>query len=88
MMASTGDVDGVLLAAAAVVPPVGIAAGIVAGALGLTGVVLVVSQPFLTGTFCTLCLLSAAISITVAVLVTQEARTAMAAYRPALRDCR
>jgi uncharacterized membrane protein len=46
--------------------------GLVAAALGVVGVVLVVSQPLLTGTFCTLCLVSAAISFTVVGLVSTE----------------
>ncbi|UQU62647.1 hypothetical protein COUCH_26910 [Couchioplanes caeruleus] len=59
------------------------ATGVVAGLLALTGIVLVVSQPLLTGTFCTLCLVSAAISITVAALMVPEVRAAAFAYRPA-----
>ncbi|MFC4909482.1 vitamin K epoxide reductase family protein [Actinomadura gamaensis] len=47
--------------------------GAVAAALAVTGIVLTVAQPVLTGTFCTLCLSSAAISILVAVLVGREA---------------
>jgi uncharacterized membrane protein len=55
--------------------------GLTAAALGLTGIALVISQPILTGTFCTLCLASAAISVTVAALVAGEVRVALAEVR-------
>lgn len=61
--------------------------GLTATALALTGVLLTISQPLLTGTFCTLCLTSAAISIVVLAGVSKEVRSALGAYsaRPAVR---
>jgi uncharacterized membrane protein len=56
------------------------ATGLVAAGLGLTAVVLVISQPLLAGTFCTLCLVSAALSLTIAALVVAEVRAAVAGY--------
>jgi uncharacterized membrane protein len=53
----------------------------VAAALALTGVGLVISQPLLTGTFCTLCLTSAGLSWIVLALVTREARAAVGRVR-------
>jgi uncharacterized membrane protein len=50
--------------------------GLVAAGLAVTGIGLVLSQPLLAHAFCTLCLLSAAISISVAVLVSGEVRAA------------
>ncbi|RSM85269.1 vitamin K epoxide reductase [Kibdelosporangium aridum] len=46
--------------------------GLVAAGLGVAGLVLVIAQPLLTGTFCSLCLASAVISIAVLVLVRSE----------------
>jgi uncharacterized membrane protein len=50
--------------------------GATATTLALTGAVLTVSQPALSGTFCTLCLSSAAISFLVAAGVSGEVRAA------------
>jgi uncharacterized membrane protein len=50
--------------------------GLVAAGLAVTGIGLVLSQPLIAHAFCTLCLVSAAISITVAVLVSGEVRAA------------
>lgn len=44
--------------------------------LAVVSIALVTSQPLLTGTFCTLCLVSAAISLTVPWLVAEEVRAA------------
>lgn len=46
--------------------------GVTATGLALTGVALVISQPLLTGTFCTLCLVSAAVSWVVLLLAAEE----------------
>lgn len=46
--------------------------GLIAAGLALVGVALLITQPVLTGTFCTLCVGSAAISFTVAFLVRHE----------------
>ncbi|MCA1696831.1 MAG: hypothetical protein LC749_20040 [Actinobacteria bacterium] len=51
--------------------------GVTAAGLALVGLALVISQPVLTGTFCTLCLCSAAISFTVAALVRHEVLAAV-----------
>lgn len=51
--------------------------GLTAAGLAVTGVVLVVSQPLLTGTFCTLCLASAAVSFVIAALVWEEVHAAL-----------
>jgi uncharacterized membrane protein len=56
--------------------------GVVSTALAATGVVLIVSQPVLTGTFCTLCLASAAISFAIAALVFEEVKASVAGFRP------
>ncbi len=50
--------------------------GAVAAALGLAAIGLVIAQPVLTGTFCTLCLCSAAVSLTIAALVRREVTAA------------
>lgn len=55
--------------------------GAVSAALAAVGVALVISQPVLTGTFCTLCLASAAISFTIAALVVEEVRAAVRSFR-------
>jgi uncharacterized membrane protein len=54
--------------------------GVTAGGIALTSVGLVISQPVLTGTFCTLCLTSAAVSFVVAGLVYEEVRAVVASY--------
>jgi uncharacterized membrane protein len=59
--------------------------GLTAAALALTGVGLVITQPVLTGTFCTLCLTSAALSWVIALLVAREVRAALRRVRD-LRD--
>lgn len=51
--------------------------GAVAAALVLTGLALTVAQPLLTGTFCTLCLASAAASLVIAALLVREVRAAL-----------
>ncbi|RCV50345.1 vitamin K epoxide reductase family protein [Marinitenerispora sediminis] len=51
--------------------------GATAAALALTGLLLVIAQPLLTGTFCTLCLVSAGISFAVAALVAGEVAAAL-----------
>lgn len=55
--------------------------GLTAAALAATGVVLVASQPLLTGTFCTLCICSAVISWSIAATVFPEVKAAVLAYR-------
>ena len=52
--------------------PLVLAFGGVAFALGAAGVLLVVLQPLLSGTFCTLCLASAACSVTAALAAAPE----------------
>jgi uncharacterized membrane protein len=54
--------------------------GLTATGIALTSVGLVISQPVLTGTFCTLCLLSAAVSFVVAGLVYEEVRAVVLGY--------
>jgi uncharacterized membrane protein len=54
-----------------------IAAGVVAGGLGVVALGLIATQVFLVGAFCTLCLASAAISLLVAALVTPEVTAAV-----------
>lgn len=51
--------------------------GAVAAALGVAGIGLVIAQPVLTGTFCTLCLCSAAVSLMIAALVWREVAAAV-----------
>jgi uncharacterized membrane protein len=51
--------------------------GAASATFALTGTVLTVSQPMLSGTFCTLCLTSAAISLLVAAGVSGEVRAAL-----------
>jgi uncharacterized membrane protein len=53
-----------------------LALGAVAAALGVTGVLLALSQPLFFNHFCTLCLASAACSVLTAVLVADEVRAA------------
>jgi hypothetical protein len=55
--------------------------GAIAGALALASVGLVAAQPLLTGTFCTLCLTSAAVSLAVAALAAEEVTAAYAVWR-------
>jgi uncharacterized membrane protein len=59
--------------------------GLVSAALAITGVVLVISQPVLTGTFCTLCLTSAVLSWLIAAGVAGEVVATLASFRPAPR---
>ncbi len=54
--------------------------GLTAAGMALTSVGLVVSQPVLTGTFCTLCLTSAALSFVIAGLVAEEVRAMLGGY--------
>lgn len=62
--------------------------GLTAAALSVVGAILVVSQPLLTGTFCTLCLTSAAISFTVAALARHEVVATVAHLRRQHRNGR
>jgi uncharacterized membrane protein len=62
-------------------PWVVLAAGVVAAGLGLAAVGLVAAQVFLVGAFCTLCLVSAALSLTIAGLVAPEIRGAVGRVR-------
>jgi hypothetical protein len=55
--------------------------GLAAIGLGLVGLVLVVSQPVLTGTFCTLCVCSALVSFVVLALVRHEVLATAALVR-------
>ena len=55
--------------------------GAVALALGITGVLLVILQPTFFGTFCTLCLVSAACSISAAFAATGEVFAAFGYFR-------
>ena len=58
-----------------------VAAGVVAAGLGFAALVLIATQAFVVGAFCTLCLVSAAISLSVAGLVVPEVRTAVQVLR-------
>jgi uncharacterized membrane protein len=62
-------------------PKVVLAAAVVAAGLGLAALGLVAAQVFLVGAFCTLCLVSAALSLTIAGLVLPEARPAVQRVR-------
>jgi uncharacterized membrane protein len=55
-----------------------LATGVVAAGLGLAALGLIAAQVFLVGSFCTLCLVSAAISLAIVVLVTPEVRATLA----------
>ncbi|GAA5132878.1 hypothetical protein GCM10023320_58230 [Pseudonocardia adelaidensis] len=58
-----------------------IAAGVVAAGLGVVALGLIAAQVVLVGAFCTLCLVSAAISLLVAALAAPEAAAAVQALR-------
>ncbi|GAA0360038.1 hypothetical protein GCM10009530_06680 [Microbispora corallina] len=60
--------------------------GLTAAAFAVTGVGLVITQPVLTGTFCTLCITSAVISWVVALLVSREVRAALGRVRELRRN--
>jgi uncharacterized membrane protein len=62
-------------------PWVVLAAGLVAAGLGLAALGLIAVQALVVGSFCTLCLTSAAISLLVAVLVASEVRVAVREVR-------
>jgi len=62
-------------------PKVVLAAGVVAAGLGLAAVGLIGAQLFLVDAFCTLCLVSAALSLTIVGLVVPEVRHALARTR-------
>ena len=55
--------------------------GLVAAGLGVAALGLIATQAFVVGAFCTLCLVSAAISLVVAGLVAPELRTAVRVLR-------
>ncbi len=55
--------------------------GVTVAALAIIGLLLVISQPLLTGTFCTLCLCSAAISFAIAALARHEVVAAVRVVR-------
>lgn len=55
--------------------------GLIAAGLAVVGILLLIAQPALTGTFCTLCVCSAAISFTVAALVSREVLATIALQR-------
>jgi uncharacterized membrane protein len=62
-------------------PRVVLASAVVAAGLGLAALGLLAAQAFLVGAFCTLCLVSAALSLTIAGLVLPEARPAVQRVR-------
>ena len=62
-------------------PKVVLAAAVVAAGLGLAALGLIAAQVFLVGAFCTLCLVSAALSLTIAGLVLPEVRPAVERIR-------
>jgi uncharacterized membrane protein len=66
-------------------PRVVLAAGAVAVGLALAALGLVGAQIFLLGAFCTLCLVSAALSLTIAGLVAPEVRDAVKRVRRPVR---
>ena len=67
-------------------PWIVVAAGVVAAGLGFAALALIATQAFVVGAFCTLCLVSAAISLSVAGLVATEARTAVRVLRQGHHD--
>lgn len=67
-------------------PWVVVLAGLVAAGLGFAALVLVATQVFVVGAFCTQCLVSAAVSVSVAALVAPEVRTAVGVIRMRRRD--
>lgn len=62
-------------------PKVVLAAAAVAAGLGLAALGLIAAQVFLVGAFCTLCLVSAALSLTIAGLVLPEGLSAVERVR-------
>jgi uncharacterized membrane protein len=66
-------------------PWVDIAAGVVAAGLGVAALGLVAAQVLLVGAFCTLCLVSAALSLTIAGLVAPEVSNAVGRVRTRTR---
>jgi uncharacterized membrane protein len=54
--------------------------GLTSAGLAVTSLGLIISQPVLTGTFCTLCLTSAAVSFVIAALVYEEVRAVLDSY--------
>ena len=62
-----------------------LAAGAVAAGLGVAALGLVAIQAFVVGAFCTLCLVSAALSLTIAALVVPEVRDALERVRSRAR---
>ena len=62
-------------------PKVVLASAVVACGLGLAALGLLATQAFLVGAFCTLCLVSAALSLTIAGLVLPEVRPAVQRVR-------
>ncbi len=58
-------------------PWIVLALGLVAGALGVSGVLLAASQPLIFGHYCTLCLASAVCSVLTAAAVADEVRAAL-----------
>jgi Vitamin K epoxide reductase family len=62
-------------------PKVVLASAAVAGGLGLAALGLLAAQVFLVGAFCTLCLVSAALSLAIAGLVLPAARPAVERVR-------
>jgi uncharacterized membrane protein len=55
--------------------------GGLSGLLGLVGLTLLVCQPLVFGAWCTLCLASAAISVTLAILASGEVRAAVRQWK-------
>jgi uncharacterized membrane protein len=66
-------------------PRVVLAAGVVAAGLGLAALGLLAAQVFLVGGFCTLCLVSAALSLAIVGLVVPEVRGALDRMRSRAR---
>jgi uncharacterized membrane protein len=66
-------------------PKVVLASAVVAAGLGLAALGLIAAQVFLVGAFCTLCLVSAALSLTIAALVLPEVRPAVERLRSRAR---
>ncbi len=64
-------------------PRIVLALGAVAGALGLTGILLALSQPVFFGHFCTLCLASAVCSVLTAAFAASEVRATLSHLRRA-----
>lgn len=67
-------------------PWIVVLSGLVAAGLGVAALGLIATQIFVVGAFCTLCLISAALSLSIAALVAPEVRAAVRTLRARHRD--